>query len=64
MLENNCQFSVTLTKISRPETIFDMASFDVTAFVSWSSVTAIFFVMTVLVYRKFTKRNNNESHKA
>ena len=40
-----------------------MTSFDVAAFTSWSSVTAIFFVVTVLVYRKFVKRNSDESHK-
>jgi len=40
-----------------------MTSFDMPAFVSWSFVTAIFFVVTALVYKKFVKRNNDEPHK-
>ncbi|GEM_PF-2544956 len=39
-----------------------MANFDTVAFISWSSITTIFMVITVLVYKKFTKRNIDESH--
>lgn len=35
-----------------------MSNFDVTAFVSWSSITAIFIVVTALVYKRFTKRKD------
>jgi hypothetical protein len=41
-----------------------MAHFDLTAFASWSGVTAIFMIVIALVYRKFTKRVKDESHQA
>jgi hypothetical protein len=41
-----------------------MAHLDLTAFGSWSAVTAVFVIVTSLVYRKFTKRNKDEPHQA
>jgi len=41
-----------------------MAQFDMVAFISWSSITAIFIVVTGLVYKKFVKRGRDESHQA
>jgi hypothetical protein len=38
-----------------------MANFDMVAFISWSSITSIFVVVTGLVYMKFVKRDRNES---
>jgi len=41
-----------------------MSHFDLTAFSSWSAVTAIFIIVVGVVYRKFSKRNKDESHSA
>lgn len=41
-----------------------MTQFDMVAFISWSSITAIFVVVTGLVYKKFVKRDRNESPQA
>ena len=38
-----------------------MANFDMVAFIAWSSITAILIVVTGLVYKKFVKRDRNES---
>ncbi len=38
-----------------------MAYFDMAAFASWSSITAIFVVVIGLAYKKFVKRDKNES---
>lgn len=38
-----------------------MANFDMVAFISWSSITAIFVVVTGLAYKKFVKRDRDES---
>ncbi len=35
-----------------------MPNFDMAAFVSWSSITAIFVVVTALVYKRFAKRKD------
>jgi hypothetical protein len=41
-----------------------MADFDIVAFISWSSITAIFVVITGLVYKKFVKRDRDEPPQA
>jgi hypothetical protein len=41
-----------------------MAYFDMVAFASWSSITAIFVVVTGLVYKKFVKRDKDEPSQA
>ena len=39
-----------------------MASFDIVGFASWSSITAIFIIVTAVVYEKIRKRNDGKSH--